>query len=69
MGRDDSVSVDDTIAATAARDRAKKAFDRADEAWRKAIRRDLAKGASVAQLVQAARVHRQRIYQIRDHRR
>jgi DNA-binding phage protein len=63
------VPVDDTIAATAARDRAKAAFDRADEAWREAIRRDKARGAKVGRLARAAGVHRQRIYQILEHRR
>lgn len=54
---------------TFAREKAQTEYERQDTAWREIIRHAMHDGTSATALAQAAKVSRERIYQIRDGRR
>jgi len=61
--------LDAVIEATAAKDKANQDAEEADRVWREAIRAAVMAGERVVEIAEAARISRDRVYQIRDGRR
>ncbi len=62
-------AIDELTDATAVRERAQAELDDADHEWRKSIRQAIEMGVPVRLVADAAKISRERIYQIRDGRR